>query len=348
MKVAALLAALLVAVGIAKYGLNPWSSWQNFYQIAQNWQDPTVGNLVNPPQDYILSNSLPTVLIGALGLTWQPAYLSLQVCLVLFAIVLPLLMPAVRESVHTSRLAFVLIAGGPTLVLLLTGVGGYDPLCVIGATVAVLARNRWISSFGWLVYSLTHTSLAVLTFACWVAVVGIGRLNDARRDFIIRVTSGAVGVLLGALGVWLFTNSLGGVTSRLEAFRLYDLDYYVNAYIAGMPVILFSALGVGWIILLDRSVLQARSARILVVVCLLVGLIVPLVTLDESRTVALITGPLLLAWVAASKSQHSTLVLHRLWSRYGLAAAIIPVVLVWSGELTGFGFQSLLHWRANF
>jgi hypothetical protein len=343
-----LLGALLAATGILKYGLNPWPSWENFFQIAQNWSNPTAGALVQPPQDYILSNALPTVLTGALGITSVPLYVSLQVVLTLIAIVIPFLMPSVRESKRTARLTFTMLAGGPTLALLLTGVGGYDALCVIGASIAVLARNLWVGALGWFIFAVCHSSLALIAFASWMIVIVVGRMFFSKKEVLTRSILGVLGLLSGFLLVWLVTSSWGGVTSRLEAFQLYGIDYYLNAYIAGMPMILFTALGVGWIVLLDRSVLRSRATSVLVVLSVIVSLMLPLITLDESRTVALVIMPSVLAWVSASRELYGDKVLDRLWSRYGVVAAIVPVILVWSGMLASSGLQSLFHWRANF
>lgn len=343
-----LLGALLAAVGLAKYGLVMWPGWINLFQVAQNWQDPTVGSLVQPPQDYVLANALPNVLLGALHLNAQPVYVSIQVALALVAIVLPFLMPAVRESAHTSRLAFTMLAGGPALALLLTWIGGYDTVCVIGATLAVLSRNRWSAAAGWLIFAVGHSTLGLVTFVCWIVLMQVGRLAGAERPFLARVLLNAAALIVGSGIVWVVTQSWGGITSRMDAFHLYPLSYYGNAWIAGMPLILFSALGVGWIVFLDKSLRRSRAAITLLVLALAMAIALPLVALDETRTLALVLTPLVLAWVGSARRIHGDQLLNTLWSRYGLAAAIIPIVIVGSGQLLPFGLQSVLHWRANF
>jgi hypothetical protein len=343
-----LLGALIGAVGLAKYGLVMWPGWTNLFEVTQNWQDPTVGSLVQPPQDYVLANAVPNVILGALHLGAQPVYVSIQVALAFAAVVLPFLMPVVRESAHTSRLAFTMLAGGPALALLLTWIGGYDTICVIGATLAVLSRNRWSAAAGWLIFAVGHSSLALITFACWGLLMMVGQLVKVDRDFIARIFLGVGGIVVGSGIVWAATESWGGITSRLEAFQLYALDYYVNAWIAGMPLILFSALGVGWIVLLDKSLRRSRAVVTLLAIALVIGIALPLVALDETRTLAIVLTPLVLAWVGSARRLHSDEAVQQIWSRYGIAAVIVPIVIVGSGQLLPFGFQSILYWRANF
>ena len=343
-----LLAALLAAVGVAKYGLGMWPGWENLYQVAVNWQSPTSGSLVQPPQDYILANAIPNVFLGALRLDSRPVYVSIQVVLALVAIAIPFVMPVVRESIQTSRLTFAMLAGGPALALLLSWVGGYDAICVIGATLAVLARNSWTSAAGWFIFALGHSTLSIVTFVCWVLLICAGGLISQGRDSIRRSFFAAVGIALGSTAVWAMTESWGGVTSRFEAFRLYTPDYYINAWIAGMPMILFSALGVGWIIFLDKSLRRTRPVRVLLLITVLLSFTLPLLVLDETRTLALVMTPLTLAWVSSARRLHGVETINLVWRRYGVAAAIIPITVVWSGQFLPMGFQSILHWRANF
>ena len=76
--------------------------------------------------------------------------------------------------------------------------------------------------------------------------------------------------------------------------------------------------------------------------------LLPLVALDETRTLAIVLTPLVLAWVGSARRLHSDEAVQQIWSRYGIAAVIVPIVIVGSGQLLPFGFQSILYWRANF
>ncbi len=347
-RAALLLGLLLAGLGVAKYGLTMWAGWPNLYEVAENWQDPTAGPLVQPPQDYILANAVPSLLLGIVGLTDQTVYVSAQVLLAIVAIVLPFTMPAARDSLATSRVMFVMLAGGPVLALLLTWIGGYDTLCVIGATIAVLARRAPVSALGWLLFALGHSTIAVVAFVLSSALLLLGLNVGDRRAAWVRMLWGLAGLAVGYVSITLLTSSWGGVTSRWEAYRLYSVDYYVNALIAGMPMIIFSALGVGWIVLLDRSVRRSRAAVLVLGFSLILSLVLPVLALDQTRTIALVTFPLVVAWAASVPRLYSGDIASRLWSRYAIAAAIVPVIIVGGGQWMASGWQSLLAWRSTF
>lgn len=347
-RAAILLGLLLAGLGVTKYGLMMWSGWPNLYEVAENWQDPTSGSLVQPPQDYILANAVPSLLLGMVGLTGQTVYVSVQVLLAVVAIVLPFTMPAVRDSLATSRVMFVMLAGGPVLALLLTWIGGYDTLCVIGATIAVLSRKAPVSALGWLLFALGHSTIAVIGYALWGVLLLLGLNLADRRASWVRILWGLAGLAVGYVSITLLTASWGGVTSRWEAYSLYSVDYYVNALIAGMPMIIFSALGVGWIVLLDRSVRRSRGAALVLGFALILSLLLPVLALDQTRTIALVTYPLVIAWAASVPRLYPSDVASRLWSRYAIAAAIVPVIVVGGGQLMSSGWQSLLAWRSTF
>jgi hypothetical protein len=170
------------------------------------------------------------------------------------AILLPFMMSAVRDTVTTSRVRFVMPSGGPVLALLLTWLGGYDTLCVNGATIAVLSRRAPVSALGWGLFALGHSTIAVIAFPLWGPLLLLGLHAADKRTSWKRILWGLAGLAVGYLSVALLTASWGGVTSRWGAYRLHSVDYCINAIIAGMHMITFIALGAGWIVLLDRSV----------------------------------------------------------------------------------------------
>ena len=347
MRAAVLLGALTALIGLVKYGLQMWPAWVNLYQAALHWTNPTQATLLAPPQDYILSSSAEALVLGAAHLTWQPLYVGIQVGLAIFAIVLPFMMLASRRSMDSARVLFLMMAGGPVVALLLTWVGGYDALCVIAATIAVLSKNKYVSVAAWLVLGIVNASVAVLGFCLWAVFLLLG-LSKEQRGSTWRILFAAFSVAVGILAMWTVTLSWGGVTSRYEAYRLYGLDYYWNAFVAGMPLMLFSALGVGWIVLLDANVRRTRAARVVLFGVLIAALVIPFLALDETRIIAWVTIPTVLAWVATASHTLTPEALGRLWSRYAIAAAIVPVLMLTSGSIGPIGLQLLFHWRASF
>jgi hypothetical protein len=157
----------------------------------------------------------------------------------------------------------------------------------------------------------------------------------------------AWGIVLGGLAIWALVRHWGGVTSRSDVYFQYGLDFYAHALVAGLPVVAFTALGVGWVVVLDSSVRRDSATVTFVVAALLASVLLPLLALDHTRTISLTLLPALLAWTVHVR-RVSPAAPARLWRRYALAAALIPIPVLVDGVARSIGWQNILYWQSNF
>lgn len=343
-----LLGLLVAGLALVKYGISMSPGWENLYLVAQEWQQPKSVPALQPPQDYILSNSVLSAFLGAAGITNEVAYVTFQVGLALVAIGAPFIMLSSLRDTSQARLLFLMMAGGPVAAVLITWIGGYDALGVIGATIAALSRSRLVSGLGWFLFALAHGSVALIA----LGLVFVFRVINTSGDFRFRkakqVLIPLVAVALGWSAAHLVTLAWGGATSRLEVYLNYPFSYYVNSYISGMPFYLFSILGAGWMIVFAPGLRKMRSTRSLVAIVVGAGLLLPLIALDQTRVTAVVLLPLILTWTRTVAPELGEEGVGTLWRSYGFAAAIIPVLVVWEGSVMMTGWEQVLSWRAFF
>ena len=327
---AAALAALAVLIVVIKNGIGVFPSWPFLLNLAENWQDPAAAPLLVPPADYLKANFVAAWLAGAFGFVSPQAYVIFNLMLTVFALVLPFAMPVVRRRVRTAMLLFIAIVGGPIAVVLLTWVGGYDAISVIGLIIAALARNPIVGAVGWLLVGLNHPSLALLGFAVWVPIVV---LTSARRASVRRAGAGLAGVVLGAVLSTLMVNGWGGATNRWEWFVTNEEAPGLTELVAVFLPALFGTLGVLWFVLLRPALLRTLVVRVLVIEVVVLSLVLPFFVLDITRVIALVMLAAVLTWIAAAEGVHGSRAIHRIDRQLLLPAVIVPIPLVWEGAV---------------
>jgi hypothetical protein len=333
-QVSLLLGALAALVGVIKYGIGVFPSWIYMYDLSVNWSDPSLSPLMVPPADYLQSNFVAAWLAGLFGFTTVVAHFTFHVVLAVFAIVLPFLMPVVRESVMRSRLVFIAIAGGSALPVLLLWVNGYDAVTLIGLGFAALCRNKYIAVLGWFIATLNHPSIGIVALIAWAG------LSLWVNRSVLRVVLAGLGVAAGGVLNGLLMDAWGGSTSRLDWFSQQSFSEYVSGFFSSMPILFFSALGVFWFVLLRPKFFRLGVVRILATEAILLSLLLPWVTLDTSRTVALALFAAVLCVAVALPDLLEPEVVDSSWRNLGIVAAIVPVPVVWSGALLYGGWES--------
>ena len=333
-----LLLGLLVAlIGLVKYGIGVFPSWIYMYDISVNWSDPSLSLLMVPPADYLQSNFVAAWVAGALGFTTLVSHFTFHVVLAIFAIVLPFLMPAVRSSIERSRLMFITIAGGATLPVLLLWVNGYDAVTLIGLGFAALCRNKYWAVLGWFIATLNHPSIGIVALLVWAAVSWWSNRS------VTRIVVAGLGVALGGFLNGYLMDSWGGSTSRLDWFSQRPFDEYVQGFFSSMPLLFFSSLGVLWFVLLRPRVVRLPLVRILIVEAVLLSLLLPWITLDTSRTVALALFAAVLCVVVALPDLLEEGDVDSAWRYTSLVAVIVPVPVIWSGAMLYGGWESFFE-----
>lgn len=342
-----LLGVALVLVGTAKYGVDLWPGWTNMLDAVQHWPDPKGAPSLVPPQDYILGSPVMVILGGWLRAATPWTYVGLSMALTLVALVLPFAMPLVRNQATTARILFMALVGGPLLPLLLTWVGGYDAVTIIAVTLAVLSKRPAVSVAGWALMAFNHLPVAVIAAALWLPVVLMSRAPDSRASRRTRILAMVVGCAVGGLAVQLVTGFWGGVTSRAEIVQNYGPAYYFNTLLAALPLVIFSSLGVVWVLLLTRGALRLWTTKWLIAAAASAAIAIPMIALDQSRTIALVLSAVTIEWAVTFEWASGRESAIQLWRRFAIAAVIIPVPLLLSGSVDPASWQSLLSLRGQ-
>ena len=340
------LAGAAVAIVTVKYGLTWHPEWARLHDAALNWTSMKDSALITAGDRALLSNVSLAWVAGALQATSVRAYFVLCWSAAVVALLLPFAMR--WRSPSFARLAFVIIAGGSLAPVLLAWVGGYDAIVAIGAVIAALSRRPWLSAAGWLLMGFSHSVVALAALLLWAPVVWAGGRDTARARGT-RIATGAVAVLIGWLAIRSVTDAWGGSTDRYALFSAIDPTAIAASYLSAAPLVLFGALGVGWLLMLDQRIWSLRSTRTMLVVALVAAVGLPLLAVDQTRIVALALIAAILAWIDdAAEAADLTPGTDggRLWPTWAVAAAIVPVPVVWMGAVLYPGWGPIDDWIA--
>jgi hypothetical protein len=323
----ATIAAVALSLVVLKYGVDLHPNSFRFSEAVGSWPDLT-DSLLAVGDRALLSNAAPAWLAGALGLQPGTVYLGFSLALTVAALGLPFAMRC-REVDRAFLPRYgVLLIGGSLAPVLLMWVGGYDALLVIGLTIGALARSAPVSTLGWFVASVTHASVAMPAALVWLVFrAASGSTQGPRLRY--SALSAIVGLGVGFAVIRAATDAWGGSTDRLALFQAIPYELIWQAFIGALPAILFSGLGIGWLLVLLPSCRRLRATRVFVACAACVVLAAPLVAVDETRITALILVPVILAWLDAWATQADSA--PRLPRWVVAAAVIVPIPVVWMG-----------------
>jgi hypothetical protein len=328
---------LTVAVGLIKYGLGVYSGWGNLFHITLNYEQPSL----DPSQSFVLPNAGFAAAIGVLGVQSSSTWITVHVLIALAAITAPFFSASVRNHSGRIRILFIVLVGGPILPVLLEWIGSYDPLTVLGLALVALARRTPIQVLGWLLVGVGHAELGMLAALLIITYRAINsdkglRLMGVVRGFLIAAPPLVLTYLTmrQVVGIW------GGATSRLDLALANPVD---NAYKYAlvMPAMLFSVMGIMWIIVLTKREIRRRRSLSLVFIVLAISLTLPLFLHDHTRVLGILAYPLVLLWMLDLTPRQCD----RLWSRYSIAASIIPIPVFIAGTVMFGGVINFLTWR---
>jgi hypothetical protein len=335
---AILLSLLALAIGIIKYGISLYSGWGNLFHVTLNPQQPSL----DPSQDFVLPNAIFAAFLGLLGVETAPTWISIHLILALGALALPFFLTSVRSDSGRLRVLFILLVGGPIVPQMLQWVGSYDAFAVIGLTVVALTRAIPLAIIGWLMVGLAHAELGLAAAFMFIAYRAINEpvTQRVRRAFVDFLTA-APPLIVMLVITQAVVNGWGGSTSRIDLILANPFDN-VYKFALVMPAMLFSVLGILWVILLRKSEIVKRRSWSLVAIVLLTSFTLPFALHDHTRVLGILMYPLVLTWLLSLNFRQR----QRLWSRFAIAASIIPIPLFAIGTVAFGGIINLLTWRA--
>lgn len=336
-QVAALLGALAALIAVVKYGVGTFPSWVYLYDIGRNWSDPSQAPLMTPPVDYLQSNFLLAWLAGALGFLSAATFFAFHLLFALVAIMVAFWMPVVRRQDSTTRLIFIAVVGGPIAALMVMWANGYDALTVIGLVIGSLSRRPWGAFAGWFLAVLNHPIVGLLGLAAW-AVVVILQPSAVARWWRLGVSAFAAG--LGWFVNEAIMRSWGGYTTRAEWRELTGVGDFWDLLWPSMPSVVFGAVGVAWLFFLHPMAVRQWWIRLVIVELIVGSILLSGVSLDATRIAALVLlAPVLTAVVhlaqvlGAEKTSD-------MWTWWAVAGVIVPIPLVFTGEVLYAGWGS--------
>lgn len=329
--IALALGMLVLGAGIVKSGIGVFPSWAYLYDIAANADDPSRAPLMQPPADYLLANFPGPWVAGQLGLTGRLPYLGFHLAIVGLAVLLPFAMPRIRRDAGRARSLAVMLAGSGVLAVLLGWVGGYDAISFLGLAIGALAGAPAAVAAGWFLVGLNHPGLAAVALVLWLPMAVVLRWRTGGRWALL---AGILATAGGVLANGVIVDGWGGATSRWQLLVELASQESVLALVRTWPLVLFGALGMGWIVLAAPGVRRSRAAWLLAAEALLAATVLPLVLIDATRVVALAVAPAMLAWVAWSREARAFGASSTTGWQAPLAAALIaPVPVVWDGGI---------------
>lgn len=319
------MAASAIAVCLIKYGAGLFPAWHVSSAFVENWSNPHASPILGPPADYFLRSPVSTVAAGILGIDSARVFLVARILLVIVAIGLPFLLQASRSSTSLRVVVWVFVVGGPVPAIALSWVGSYDPVTIIGIEMAILG-GPVASITGWALVGMNHLEVAVLG---WLLVLAVTIITSRSPTQVKRLLLGGGAIGIGAAATQLLIFWWGGATTRSAAFGALDVSAMTPPSLARYwPLIAFSALGLGWAIVLAPKVLKSRLGITVTGLALVVAAIVPYLALDQTRVLALVLFPAALttALVLVRTAADTAL---RLGKRLALAASVVPIPVIW-------------------
>lgn len=328
----------VVVLAFAKYGAGVFVSANYLVELARNWRDPHQAPLLAPPADYLLSNPTSAVVAGMLGWDSERAFLGFHLALVVAALVLPFTLSTVRGSPQSRLAVAVLLAGGPVTAVLVSWVGSYDPVTVMAAAVATLSPLAPARALGWAVFAFNNAPQAAVAFAA-LTLVMCPELGLPRA--VRSLVPGALGAAAGYVAIRALVGHWGGSTSRANWLAGVDGSFFVENALTFLPLIVFSALGAGWFLLLDGRMRGRPGVRVLLATAVAISCTLPFAVGDQSRVVSIVLWPALLWVVLHVVSTMEPPDARGVLVRWAPAAVVMPVVLVFADGLLYPGWRSL-------
>jgi hypothetical protein len=277
-------------------------------------------------------------------LTSGPTFLAFHFCLACAAVATPFALRSVRRSPELRLVVATLLVGGAVPAILFSWVGSYDPVTLAAAAVAALARSRVVMFLAWAVFAFNdapEAALALIVFAI-VLLVDWQGARPRRARVVRRISVSGGGAVLGYLGIRVLTNAWGGASSEFTlVFHYFGFSRFLNSTLDYWPLIIVSALGVGWLFLADREIRNFAAARAMAALAVAMCVVFPFFVLDQSRVLATVLWPGILLTASLTLRRMSPDAARAVLGRMAPAALLLVVVLVWDNGLVYAGWRSI-------
>jgi len=329
-------AASVLVLSLVKYGVGLYPSWRYMQELAQHWRHPLEAPLfAHVYAQYLLDSPVSAEIAGIAHLESARQYLAFHLVLACGAIVVPFCLRAVRRSAELRLGVALLLLGGTVPALLLSWVGSYDPVSIGSAAVAALASNPVVRALAWMVFAFNNAPEAAIGLVIFAIVLWA----DSGQAALPRIGAAGVGAVAGYVAIRALTRAWGGGQSEFAMMKFYGFHQYLLSY-GYLPLVVLSALGVGWLFLADRDVRNLPVARALLILSLLAAIGMPLLALDTSRTIAGTLWPAMLVTAAIVVDRLGVGRVRAVLGRVAPVALVLVIVIAWNTHLVYPGWRS--------
>lgn len=308
--------------------------------VARAAELPSLLVTGDPLADYRNWSVLPLVLGRLLGAESTVAFAAVQFVVMLAGSATVVAWTAARRP-RTALAALLALFATVVPAYAMTFMGSYDQLLLVALLGAAVADRRGPALLFGAMVGFTHAELGVVALAGLLALslVGVGPSPRVRWWGLGAVVAARV-----VLTVWFA--AAGQPSDRFAFVEAYGLDRMLDFFAATWPVIVLTAAGGGWLIVV-ASLAERRSARVTLVVVgvLVANLVVTAVTVDQSRVAMLATLPTVVTLAAYPPARRS----RPAWTRVApYAAAVIglvtPLWIAWVGRTWRFADPFHIAW----
>ena len=324
--------AVVLVIALAKYGLGFFPGFDLMVALSASWQSP---GLID--DSYLLTSAPTFILAGLLQATAPSTYFVFALGLAIAALGLPFLFRQVRESDALRRGLFFILVGGPITPVLMQWLGSYDAISVVAGITVALSRTAWLRSLGWLVLGLNSFFVGLIA-AVALAILTIFDATSHQQHRILRPVLSAAPLFVGGLCAQILGNAWGMNSDRIDFFFSHGWRVYLELFTMQAPMIIFSALGATWFLLLDGRIRRHQLSRVLLIEVILLIPALALISLDQTRVIALVLLIPTVHWLSRLSHDHPS-DLEAAWKRFLPVAVVVPVVVVYHDQLIYLGWR---------
>lgn len=212
--------------------------------------------------------------------------------------------------------------------------GSYDQLLVVVLCGAVVCRRPLPGALAGIALGLTHAEIGAVV-AAGLAGLAWGR---GAPGIGVRLLTLA-GVVVARLGLTVWFAAAGASGDRASFLDSYGLDQTLRHFGDTWPVILWTALAGGWLVVGQGVSRSPRRAALVVIGWIVAALLLTAATVDQTRVAGLLLLPLVLALAVDRPSVNRTAL--------GAAAFVglaSPFVISLAGSTFTLGGPFEIHW----
>ena len=217
--------------------------------------------------------------------------------------------------------------GSQAGVVCLFWVGSYDVFMVGLSSLVVLVRDRRAQFVLGLALAATGAEQAAIVLVLLLALSVVGLVDDRRR---LGMT--VIGLVLGRLLLWWWLATEDVHHGRLTFLQQVGVSHMLRQFASGLPWLVVTGFGSSVIAIVWA--LRGRPLRVVVVFVLTIvsALVAVALSEDQTRVLALLTWPLILALLLQA-TESATPGSMRAVARWTLGVgALMPGVVVWAGH----------------